>query len=1546
MEVAETRDRLANLSISGTPHKHGSETTRVRLPSGEEKDVSHSDQARFNKFITKGKQLANEGRIREALDLNRQALKIYHSEKLAKRIAKMEAYLKEYGEEDGSEDDGDDTDAMKHVGDGFYLYKDLYEKLYSHQKAGVLWLWGLHQKGKGGILGDDMGLGKTIQVISFLSGMFDADKVKTVLVVLPVSLMSVWERELDKWAPGIRVVSYHGTSKKEREKGLAKIQKRGGVCLTTYGLVVSSSDKLGQDQDGHEFKWDYIILDEGHKIKNPTKTAKGVRAIGAEHRIILTGTPIQNNLQELWALFDFVHHGALLGTSRTFKMEYDTPITRARERDATAGEKRLGSEMAESLKRIISPFFLRRTKAEVTAKGGDKENDDPDAQDSKSEKVLEMPRLTRKNDLIIWLFLTDAQKKIYEDFISLDDVKELLMTHKSPLVALTVLKKLCDHLRLLSTRACIQLGLTADEKFDVDDLDTDQGLQCAANRIQFIPDDVLINESGKMIFLVELLDNLKENGHRCLVFSQSTKMLNIIQKVIANRGHKVMRLDGSVIQVSERQERISRFQKDNSYSVFLLTTQVGGVGLTLTSADRVVIYDPSWNPATDAQAVDRVFRIGQDKNVVIYRLITCGTVEEKIYRRQVFKDSITRQTTGNAKNPYRYFTKQELRELFSLDNAHFSTTQKQLEEMHGAHRSSDCELDAHIAYLHSLDIFGISDHDLMFNVDPEEEATCVEGENDYIQSRVLKAQQLLHMESNLSSDIRAQMEKNPRAMDVDPSLKTNQPPRPRPPKAPQMTPFGEVIILDSPSKEGKRRSRSPKPAADHQSAMYQNLSDDEQVNVSSSSVGSLHSGESGINQQVLIKQEPIKEETEEHDEYMGSAGSHGYYRDADMADEEFDNKENVRIIPDLLSSEFGMNALESEQKPLPAVNCGTSPRQESRTPGMNVLSDTTNMLMASPSNMPQQDKRSPRALHRTPVSVSATPKCTPRTHGQTPRSVNQTPGTVGQTPRSANRTPNFQRLIKEEIIISPDASRPIIKIEPSSPEERQPPCPPRRFRHNSSDPITCVLDLQPDELPEVNDSPLRNPALYTTIVEDSPDTSDLQIRRRSNGRRQSRLSVGHPRAFTTVLDSVENSPAIDGESGQESPNVVTMVTESDEEVIGDSGSEEVEESSLSVSATMATDVIGDTSNEEEDEVEHGPQHSSSSPDPSSKTRPKRTSLPAATKGQGRKSGENSSKKTTENTKRNSLTGGARKSTESGNERSVGAGKRQSLGPGKRQSLGPGRRQSLGTGNRQSLGGGKRQSSGAGKRQSLGGGKRQSSGAGNRRSTETKAREPVDKQRQSGRKSLPGKKSKKDAMESDDMAEGSDSIEQSEEDSDGPVMQKKASRGRRRVVTSSEDEEEADEMMTKKNSTEKTKKSKGAQRVESSSEFVGDSEDAEGTEDEEGEDIKTDEDSFIDDEDEVSESSSSEGSTEAGSSEGEEFGSEDDYDSEDDDFDEEEDPVPEEKRDEFFKLYTKARKLYKSRKYEEALVPLLKAIQIYPDPELQAMALKIHKKVKS
>ncbi|XP_054435526.1 DNA excision repair protein ERCC-6-like [Pteronotus mesoamericanus] len=702
--------------------------------------LSPEQAARYLRYVKEAKEATKNGDLEEAFKLFNLAKDIFPNEKLMSRIQKLQEALEELA------DHGDDefTDVCN---SGLLLYRELHDQLFEHQKEGVAFLYSLYRDGrKGGILADDMGLGKTVQIIAFLSGMFDASLVNHVLLIMPTSLISTWVKEFDKWTPGMRVKTFHGPSKDERTRNLSRIQQRNGVIITTYQMLINNWQQLST-LNGQEFLWDYVILDEAHKIKSSsTKSAVCARAIPASNRILLTGTPIQNNLQELWSLFDFACQGSLLGTLKTFKMEYENPITRAREKDATPGEKALGFKISENLMAIIKPYFLRRTKEEVQKKKSSNSEIRLSENNPDDGAIYEMPSLSRKNDLIIWIRLVPLQEEIYRKFVSLDHIKELLMETRSPLAELGVLKKLCDHPRLLSSRACHLLNLGA-VRFSVQDENEEED-SSDVDRIGQISDDTLMKESGKMIFLMDLLKRLRDEGHQTLVFSQSRQILNIIERLLKNRHFKVLRIDGTITHLMEREKRINLFQQNKDYSVFLLTTQVGGVGLTLTAATRVVIFDPSWNPATDAQAVDRVHRIGQKENVVVYRLITCGTVEEKIYRRQVFKDSLVRQTTGDKKNPFRYFSKQELRELFTIEDLQNSATQLQLQSLHAAQRRSDKKLDEHIAYLHSLGIAGISDHDLLYTRDlsVKEELDEIE-DSHYIQQRVQKAQFLVEFES-------------------------------------------------------------------------------------------------------------------------------------------------------------------------------------------------------------------------------------------------------------------------------------------------------------------------------------------------------------------------------------------------------------------------------------------------------------------------------------------------------------------------------------------------------------------------------------------------------------------------------------------------------------------------------------------------------------------------------------------------------------------------------------------------------------------------------
>ncbi|KAJ6289149.1 hypothetical protein OIU76_025034 [Salix suchowensis] len=562
----------------------------------------------------------------------------------------------------------------------------------------------LHCKGKGGILGDDMGLGKTMQICSFLAGLFQSKLIKRVLVVAPKTLLTHWIKELSVVGLSGKTREYFGTSLKARDYELQYILQDKGILLTTYDIVRNNSKSLRGDryfldeESEDSYIWDYMILDEGHLIKNPsTQRAKSLLEIPSAHCIVISGTPIQNNLKELWALFNFCCPG-LLGDNKWFKQTYEHPILRGNEKNASDREKRIGSTVAKELRERIQPYFLRRMKNDVF-----KEDDATTA------------KLSRKNEIIVWLRLTACQRQLYEAFLRSEIV--LSAFDGSPLAALTILKKICDHPLLLTKRAAEDLLEGMESMLNPEDAAVAEKLAMhvadVAERTDF--QEKHDNISCKISFVLSLLNNLIPEGHNVLIFSQTRKMLNLIQESLVSNGYEFIRIDGTT-KATDRAKIVNDFQEGNGAPIFLLTSQVGGLGLTLTKADRVIVVDPAWNPSTDNQSVDRAYRIGQKKDVVVYRLMTCGTVEEKIYRKQIFKGGLFRTATEN-KEQIRYFSQQDLRELFSLPKQGFniSLTQQQLHEEHDSQHKMDEYLEHHIKFLETQGIAGVSHHSLLFS---------------------------------------------------------------------------------------------------------------------------------------------------------------------------------------------------------------------------------------------------------------------------------------------------------------------------------------------------------------------------------------------------------------------------------------------------------------------------------------------------------------------------------------------------------------------------------------------------------------------------------------------------------------------------------------------------------------------------------------------------------------------------------------------------------------------------------------------------------------
>lgn len=587
----------------------------------------------------------------------------------------------------------------------YILPGEIVKKLYPHQRDGLKWLWALHCKNCGGILGDDMGLGKTMQVSAFLAGLFHSNLIKRALIVAPKTLLAHWIKELSVVGLSEKTREYFGTYAKARQYELQYILQDKGVLLTTYGIVRNNSKALRGDcyfdDDGSEdsITWDYIILDEGHIIKNPsTQISKSLLEIPSRHRLIISGTPIQNNLKELWALFNFCCP-EVLGDKKEFKERFEYMILRGNDKNASNREKCTGSMVAKELRDRIKPYFLRRLKTEVFLEN--------EATDNK--------KLSKKHELIVWLRLTNCQRKLYEAFLK----SELVLSSfdGSPLAALTILKKICDHPLLLTKRAAEGVLEGMDTMLNHNDLDKveEMALRLAKMTALEEANQLQDNVSCKITFIMSLLENLVPAGHNVLIFSQTRKMLNHIQEEILSKGYTFLRIDGTT-KHSEREKIVNDFQEGRGAPIFLLTSQVGGLGLTLTKADRVIVVDPAWNPSTDNQSVDRAYRIGQKKDVVVYRLMTCGTIEEKIYKMQIFKGGLFKSATEH-KEQTRYFSQRDLKELFRLPEHGFdvSLTQQQLHKEHDYQHTMDDSLKNHIKFLEIQGIGGVSHHSLLFS---------------------------------------------------------------------------------------------------------------------------------------------------------------------------------------------------------------------------------------------------------------------------------------------------------------------------------------------------------------------------------------------------------------------------------------------------------------------------------------------------------------------------------------------------------------------------------------------------------------------------------------------------------------------------------------------------------------------------------------------------------------------------------------------------------------------------------------------------------------
>jgi superfamily II DNA or RNA helicase len=482
-------------------------------------------------------------------------------------------------------------------------------QLRSYQQHGLNWLAFLQKFGLNGILADDMGLGKTLQTIAAIE--LARERTGTllpVLIVCPATVMFNWKAEVSKFLNRSAVVTYHGPA---RSRILARLHEdsAGVVSDGSSSLYVVTSYGTAQRDSGllSEIEWLYVVIDEGHTIKNPRgKTSRAIKTIAGQHKLVLTGTPVQNRLDELWSLFDFAMPG-YLGTLPSFQQAYGTKGKYNQEAVKT------------TLKPKIRPFVLRRLKTKVA--------------DLPPKLVVDRKvELTPRQVALYRQLLRSAEFRKMEEAIDRDGVQR---AKAQVLGVYSRLQGLCGHPDLIS-----------------DDQSTRGGFS--------------YKDSGKLAHLHDLMREIITGRHRALLFSQRTQMLDIIERCFAAWKIRSLRIDGST-SPAKRAELVREYTESKHIHCFLLSTKAAGVGINLVSADTVIFYDHDWNPANDSQAADRAYRIGQSKTVTVYRLISKGTIEEKVLERQETKRQVAEDVIGEDAEGFKDVTKDELMSLFRLD---------------------------------------------------------------------------------------------------------------------------------------------------------------------------------------------------------------------------------------------------------------------------------------------------------------------------------------------------------------------------------------------------------------------------------------------------------------------------------------------------------------------------------------------------------------------------------------------------------------------------------------------------------------------------------------------------------------------------------------------------------------------------------------------------------------------------------------------------------------------------------------------------------------
>lgn len=503
-------------------------------------------------------------------------------------------------------------------------------KLRQYQLDGFNWLLMMTRLGFNVCLADDMGLGKTIQIISFLlqkqemqqelnKQLNEESNKNSSLIICPTSVLGNWSREFQKFAPSLQVGFYYGNERPKDLENLMKFVEKFDILLTSYGLLRKDIDTLKL------IKWDVVILDESQNIKNyKTQQTQAVYSLNAKSKICLTGTPIENHLIELWSMYYFLAP-YILGKRAEFIKKYYIPIERMGNIQAT-----------EQLRKVISPFLLRRLKSDKNI-------------------IKDLPE---KQEIKLYVGISEKQKQLYSEIVhdSLEKIGELESNSEQSNSSVFKRKGLILNTILKLKQVCNHPFQALHESVNINEVDLEQ----------------FINESKKLKRLLEILEEIKDSKNKILIFTQFTEMGTLLKEIITKSLKiDVLYLYGAIEQ-KKRDELVTKFQEDkeNLYPIFILSLKAGGTGLNLTNASNVLHFDRWWNPSVENQATDRAYRIGQVKNVMVYKMICSGTIEEKIDKMiEQKKDLAEKLVVSTGEDWINDLSISELQNLFKLEES-------------------------------------------------------------------------------------------------------------------------------------------------------------------------------------------------------------------------------------------------------------------------------------------------------------------------------------------------------------------------------------------------------------------------------------------------------------------------------------------------------------------------------------------------------------------------------------------------------------------------------------------------------------------------------------------------------------------------------------------------------------------------------------------------------------------------------------------------------------------------------------------------------------